>query len=445
MPYFSEILPGLHRFKDIVNVYVLVRNGCALAIELGRGLVLDHLSELSADRLDWVLHTHHHRDLCIGDSKATDTEAKLAVPTSEAIHFSDAESHWRSWHIYVNYDLRNRYDTLRESVPVSRELVPGESFEWQGLEFQILETPGHTYGSISLLVDLDGQSVCFCGDTICAPGKSPTIHDLHWGYMPPGSGIPILSNSLNSILESSPDILLPTRGEPMRDPPVAIQALRKKLATVENHLDRNHGGRANQGLHQIDEHIWFLGCTSYCIVLPNGHGFVWDYGYVPEQSIQTLRCDHGLKVIDAVAVSHYHDDHVGRIPELVHTVCRNQDPRPQVWVFENQAEIYTDPTRFNIPCLWPTPIPFDRVLHEANPWTGTAKNWSFTICLVKLTGIVEWSPTSGVNATHSRVTTCGNRATRIDHQTDPSSGEIGKISTAEPFVASEHSETSRPT
>ena len=108
LPYFSEILPGLHRFKDIVNVYVLVRNGCALAIELGRGLVLDHLLELSADRLDWVLHTHHHRDLCIGDSKATDTEAKLAVPTSEAIHFSDAESHWRSWHIYVNYDLRNR-------------------------------------------------------------------------------------------------------------------------------------------------------------------------------------------------------------------------------------------------------------------------------------------------------------------------------------------------
>ncbi len=99
---------------------------------------------------------------------------------------------------------------------------------------------------------------------------------------------------------------------------------------------------------------------------------MWDYGYVPEQSIQTLRCDHGLKVIDAVAVSHYHDDHVGRIPELVHTVCRNQDPRPQVWVFENQAEIYTDPTRFNIPCLWPTPIPFDRVLHEGESvdWHG---------------------------------------------------------------------------
>ncbi len=372
MSHFTQILPSLYRFKDLVNVYVIVRNNRALAIELGRARVLNHLSELGVDQLDWVLHTHHHRDLCLGDSKAVQMGAELAVPAAEAAHFADAETHWRDWYIYVNYDLRNRYDALRESVPVSAELIPGESFTWEDLEFRILETPGHTAGSASLLLDLDGKTLCFCGDTISAPGKVPTIHDLHWGYMPPGSGIPELSKSLESILGESPDILLPTRGEQMDDPAEAIGLLQEKLQTVENHLKPNHGGRKDQGLHQVNEHIWFLGCTSYCIMLPNGHGLVWDYGYVPRESIDTLRRDHGLKHIDAVAVSHYHDDHVCRIPELVHTVCRNQEPRPEVWVFENQAEIYTDPTRFNIPCLWPTAIPHDRVVADGEvvDWHG---------------------------------------------------------------------------
>ena len=48
--------------------------------------------------------------------------------------------------------------------------------------FEILPSPGHTKGSISLLAEIDGRKVAFCGDLIAAPGMVHRIHDLQWGY-----------------------------------------------------------------------------------------------------------------------------------------------------------------------------------------------------------------------------------------------------------------------
>ena len=364
MAHFDPLIPGVYRFRDLVNVYVIVRDGHGLAIEFGRGRVREHLDEMGVQQLDWILHTHHHRDLCLGDAAAAVDGVNIAVPVGEADLFAEVDKHWDRWDIYVNYDLTNRYDALRESVPVAKNLVPGEIFCWRGVDIEILATPGHTDQSISLLVEVDGQRLCFCGDAITGLGKIPTIHDLHWDYMPPGDGTAALIDSLEEILGKKPTMLLPARGEPLTDPSGAIEPLRLKLRQYVHHFKPNHAGRKRDDLHQVAEHIWFLGCTTYCILLENGHALIWDYGYVPQESIQKLKRDHGLKRIDAIAISHYHDDHVARIPELVYRLFRSPSPRPEVWVFENQAAIYTQPTRFNIPCLWPTPIPFDRVLTE---------------------------------------------------------------------------------
>ena len=404
MTHFDTIAPNIYRFRDLVNVYVLVREGYGLAIELGRGQMLQHLSEIGVQQLEWVLHTHHHRDLCQGDNQAVERGTKIAVPDHEADLFENAEATWEAWHIYVNYDLRSRRNAPRQNVPTAARLTSDQPFVWRGLSIQILDTPGHTDGAVSFLVDIDGQRFCFCGETITAPGKIPTIHDLHWGYMPPGSGLSSLIDALENIRTHKPDVLLPTRGEPMADPETAITPLREKLKHAINHLKPNHAGRKNRNLHQVADRIWFLGCTSFCILPENGHAFVWDYGYVPGEVFQTLRRDHGLKCIDAVAISHYHDDHVARIPELVHTIGRNQSPRPEVWVFENQADIYTDPTRFNIPCLWPTPIPYNRILSndEVVYWEGVRLQF------FSMPGQTEWHASMVADITGKRYAFTGD-------------------------------------
>jgi metal-dependent hydrolase (beta-lactamase superfamily II) len=51
--------------------------------------------------------------------------------------------------------------------------------------------------------------------------------------------------------------------------------------------------------------------------------------------------------VDVVIPSHYHDDHLAGLPWL------QQTQNTQAWIFENFAEIVSNPPGYNIPCLLP--------------------------------------------------------------------------------------------
>ena len=56
--------------------------------------------------------------------------------------------------------------------------------------------------------------------------------------------------------------------------------------------------------------------------------------------------------------SHYHDDHLAGLPWL------QQTQGTQAWIFENFADIVSNPAGYNIPCLLPQPIRVDRALPD---------------------------------------------------------------------------------
>ena len=69
----TKLLPvAPHDFRDLFvwtdtcNVYVLRDGDSAVLIDLGDGSVLDHLHEIGVKRVEWVLFTSHHRELCQG-------------------------------------------------------------------------------------------------------------------------------------------------------------------------------------------------------------------------------------------------------------------------------------------------------------------------------------------------------------------------------------------
>ena len=55
-----------------------------LLIDFGSGKVLDHLRELGISKVDWILHTHHHRDQCQGDGMAAAATSPLPFPRTSA-------------------------------------------------------------------------------------------------------------------------------------------------------------------------------------------------------------------------------------------------------------------------------------------------------------------------------------------------------------------------
>ncbi|HEX2516058.1 MAG TPA: MBL fold metallo-hydrolase, partial [Chloroflexota bacterium] len=69
---FQRLSPHLYRFPDTCNVYAVLDPAdptrCVL-IDFGDGACLDRLGEIGVSRVDWILHTHHHRDQAQGDHR----------------------------------------------------------------------------------------------------------------------------------------------------------------------------------------------------------------------------------------------------------------------------------------------------------------------------------------------------------------------------------------
>src|SRR5438132_9086115 len=99
----TQLSDHLYQFTDTCNVYLTRDGRDGLLIDAGSGVILDHLSEAGVDSIQWVLHTHHHRDQCWGDSRLKEAGASIAVPEYERHLFEQAEIFWQSRRIYDNY------------------------------------------------------------------------------------------------------------------------------------------------------------------------------------------------------------------------------------------------------------------------------------------------------------------------------------------------------
>ena len=165
-----RITENLFVFEDTAKVYIVRDGSSAVLVDFGSGKVLDHLPALGISKVDWILHTHHHRDQCQGDAKAVERGIPIAVPAHERHLFEDAENFWRNRRVFHLYYVRNDFFTLTHNVPVAGVLRDYDTFRWEPYELLIFPTPGHTLGSVSLVGKIDGKKVAFSGDLIHSPG-----------------------------------------------------------------------------------------------------------------------------------------------------------------------------------------------------------------------------------------------------------------------------------
>jgi glyoxylase-like metal-dependent hydrolase (beta-lactamase superfamily II) len=359
----TAVSSGVSLFRDTCNVYV-VRSGAgagAVLVDFGDGDVLDHLDALGVERVTDVLLTHHHRDSLAGLRRAVDAGIRVWAPPFDAELISDASGHWLRRPIDIDYDLREDRFSLLESVPVTGTVDEYRTTRFGAVDVYTLPTPGHTPGSVSYVIESDGRKLAFTGDLVYGDGKVWSLAATQWSYSGvEGQESTIVSCARLAALE--PDVLLSAHGDAIEDPAAALSSVRKRLGElVALRLGEASGveDRLAHPLEEITPHLLRNRTTfasTYLLRSESGAALGIDFGYDMATWRRPLLWSLEGVDVEAVVVTHFHDDHVAGL-NLIRAV-----KGAEIWAAEHVAPVLEDPKRFDLPCLWPEPIPVDRAL-----------------------------------------------------------------------------------
>lgn len=385
-----QLSPNLYVYRGPINVGILCSGDTALLFDCGDGTVTDVLAELGIKKVDQILFTHHHRDQACGAGMFVENGTKLVVPDAERAWFDDVESYWNDrksrWDIYNFHPHRLM---LTESVPVAATVKPGDQITWHGAKIRVLDTPGHTDGSVSYLVEVDGREIVFCGDAIYDEGQIWELYSLQKGFQRGTRRISdyhgflgaqdALIESLGRIKAAGADALVPSHGNVMENPEGAIDKL---LAQLEICYDRYVGISAlrhyfpqlfqdfegRPGHMPIGPGIDVPEClrhygTSWIIVSKDKAAFVLDAGH--ERRIDDLKKlveKEELSGVEGLWITHYHNDHVAAVPQFLEAFgC-------PCLADEHVAQVISDPLAWRIPCISPSVAKMEKFLKHGESW-----------------------------------------------------------------------------
>ncbi len=383
---------NLFLFRDTCNVFLLKDGDRGLLVDFGSGAVLEHLTEAGVSKVDWLLHTHHHRDQCQGDHRAVAARIPIAVPSHERHYFAEAENFWRNRRVFHLYNVRNDFFTVTRDIPVDRDLRDYEVFRWGRYELLVLPTPAHTLGSVALLAQVDGRKVAFSGDLVHSPGKVKNLYDLQYNYAAV-DGVDFAVHSLSRLREAGPELMCPSHGEPFANPDAGLASLAAKLKTWYQFYGQRNLTAESQ-LKPVTPHLVAGVATTssfYAILSDSGKAMFIDYGSASgnffsslmnatavkdrirfvEHSIPELRSRYGMKSVEVVMPSHMHDDHLNGFPYLQ----RHHGTR--VWCYENMKDVLEHPRNYNLGCILGEPIRVDRTFRNEEKFRW--EEYEFTV------------------------------------------------------------------
>jgi glyoxylase-like metal-dependent hydrolase (beta-lactamase superfamily II) len=388
----QQLSANLFCYEDTCLVYI-VRTGelTAVLVDFGSGDVLDHLDEIGVRYVTDILITHHHRDQAQGLARAVRTGLRIWVPHTEQDLFADADAHWQSRELMINYNMRQDRFSVLEDVPIAGTLQDYEERAFGSVRFMVVPTPGHTIGSITLLTDLDGRRTAFTGDLIAAPGQVWMMAATQWTYNG-AEGAAASIASLLDLKDRQPDLLLPSHGEVMTDPAAAIDLLVDRLWQLLQLRGENRRlfELRDRPYEPISQHLLQHRASmanSYVLLSESGKALFIDFGYDFMTgftagydrasrrpwlyTLPALKAQFGVSQVDVVLPTHFHDDHVAGFNLL------RQVEGTKVWAADLFSDILEHPRDYDLPCLWYDPIPVDKAFAVDTPFEWEEYTFTF--------------------------------------------------------------------
>jgi glyoxylase-like metal-dependent hydrolase (beta-lactamase superfamily II) len=339
--------------------------------------------------VEQLLVTHHRRDILGPARKAAEHGVSIAAPGAERPLIDKPGEYWDRFITgrFHDYDQQTTR-VLTAALPVSRWVTGGDMLPWRGYEFQVLDTPGYTRGSVSYVVRVDDRTIAFTGDLIVGDGKILDLYSFQdaipeagiRGYHGYGGRLAALVASLEKIRDAKPDLIVPSRGDVIRDPGAAIERLIQRVrALYKNYLSTNAlhwyfkedrmrssgervlGKGADIELMPYAQHReapdWvFEHATSRLLISDDGTGFLLDCGYQRViDAVKKLMTMGVVEKVEGIFVTHFHDDHA----DMVEAAAREFNC--PVYALEEYADVLENPAAYHLPAMTSNPISNIRV------------------------------------------------------------------------------------
>jgi hydroxyacylglutathione hydrolase len=195
------------------NVFLLTNGEKNILIDTSSkstwNILEKRLKQLSVNGIDYLILTHTHYDHAENSSLIKEKyKAQVIVHKNEASYLTSGENIIPKGtnlitRVIVNL-LAKRFLSITRYNPCKYDILVNSVFELNHIGFNayIMHTPGHTIGSMSVIID---NEVAIVGDTMFGIFK--------WSVFPPyANDIKQIVNSWGSLLETKCSVFIPGHG-----------------------------------------------------------------------------------------------------------------------------------------------------------------------------------------------------------------------------------------
>lgn len=356
----QTIIPNkLYIYKGCINTIILKNSTNAILFNCCDTLTIEKLNKIGIDNVDYIFLTSHKRNHSSG---IFNFDAKVVISKNESYLINDVENYWNDYkNRYHIYHFQPSTMILPKSYDNIKKVDDGDIIKWNDYKINIISTPSTTDNAISYKITIDNKKYCISGEMLLKDGKLNEIYSLqkgndsldYHGFM---GNIRVLIPSLDKI--SDCDFVLPSYGNIVTEVKKDSSLLKEKLLKLYKsyiktsainyfNSDMFNGYKEDvikvAQIHQLPDFIKQLQGPSYGIYSKTNEVFLIDCGF--KEIIVDLKSDENVEKVEYCFITHYHDDHVDMLQELVNEFDTTIITHPIV------ADVIKNPQCYFLPCV----------------------------------------------------------------------------------------------
>ena len=196
---------------------------------------------------------------------------------------------------------------------------------WDKQRIRFLSTPGHGLTALSIIIDLHGQQIVFCGDAFYSGAKIWQPYNLEWDHWT-GTGALAAYEGIMRLQAIAVDILCPSHGQVVTDKPrIQLKALAGKLLKLYKIKGNISPGEKDNyieplafiaGSRKILDNLFQFGTNGYLLRSLSNQALIVDPFIADMPVLEELLKKIKNIIPTAAVVTHYHMDHCDGIEYL---------------------------------------------------------------------------------------------------------------------------------